>query len=84
MKFIAGPEYYEAIWVVPPIAASLFFLFMSQLSINIEFYFGENTLLIKGSIISAVVNVVLNLVFIKSVWLYCGRIHNFNSVYYFA
>ena len=59
------PEYYEAIWVVPPIAASLFFLFMSQLSINIEFYFGENTLLIKGSIISAVVNVVLNLVFIK-------------------
>lgn len=65
MRFIAGPEYYEAIWVVPPIAASLFFLFMSQLSINIEFYFGENTLLIKGSIISAVVNVVLNLIFIK-------------------
>ena len=65
MKFIAGPEYYEAIWVVPPIAASLFFLFMSQLSINIEFYFGENTLLIKGSIISAIVNVVLNLIFIK-------------------
>jgi O-antigen/teichoic acid export membrane protein len=65
MRFIAGPEYYEAIWVVPPIAASLFFLFMSQLSINIEFYFGENTLLIKGSIISALVNVVLNFIFIQ-------------------
>ncbi len=64
--FIAGPEYYEAIWVVPPIAASLFFLFMSQLSINIEFYFGENTRLIKGSIISAVVNVVLNFICIPT------------------
>lgn len=66
MRFIAGVEYYEAIWVVPPIAASLFFLFMSQLSINIEFYFGENTLLIKGSIISAAVNVILNFICIPT------------------
>ena len=65
MKFIAAPEYYEAIWVVPPIVASLFFLFLSQLSINIEFYFGKNTLLVKGSILSAVVNIVLNYVFIQ-------------------
>lgn len=65
MRFIAGPEYYEAIWVVPPIVASLFFLFLSQLSINIEFYFGMNTLLVKGSILSAVVNIVLNFIFIQ-------------------
>ena len=65
MRFIAAPEYYEAIWVVPPIVASLFFLFLSQLSINIEFYFGKNTLLVKGSILSAVVNIVLNYVFIQ-------------------
>ena len=65
MRFIASPEYYEAIWVVPPIVASLFFLFLSQLSINIEFYFGKNTLLVKGSILSAVINIVLNYIFIQ-------------------
>lgn len=64
MRFIAAPEYYEAIWVVPPITASLLLLFLTQLSINVEFYFGENKLLVKGSILSAIINVILNYILI--------------------
>ena len=44
----------DAIWVVPPVAGSLLFLFLSQLCINVMFYFEENSYLVKGSILSAV------------------------------
>jgi len=60
VKIIASEEYYEAIWIMPPVIGSLFFLFMAQLFINIEFYFEEKKALVKGSIFSAVLNIVLN------------------------
>lgn len=50
--------------VVPPVAGSLLFLFLSQLCINVMFYFEENSYLVKGSILSAVLNIVLNFLLI--------------------
>lgn len=64
IRIMAAPEYYEARWVVPPVAASIFFLFLTQLFINIEFYYEEKTMLVAGSVLSAVVNIVLNAIFI--------------------
>ncbi len=61
---LAGVDYYEAIWVVPPVAMSVLLLFYSQLFINIEFYFEKKKFLIGASIGSAVVNVVLNAILI--------------------
>lgn len=60
MKIIASEEYYEAIWIMPPVIGSLFFLFLAQLFINVEFYFEEKKALVKGSLYSAVLNIVLN------------------------
>ncbi len=60
MKLIASAEYYEAIWIMPPVVGSLFFLFLAQLFINVEFYFEEKQALVKGSVVSAVLNIVLN------------------------
>lgn len=57
---LGGQKYYEAIWIIPPVTSSLLFLFFSQLSINVMFYFEENTSLVKGSILSAIINIVLN------------------------
>ena len=65
IRIMAAKEYYAARWVVPPVAASMFFLFLSQLFINIEFYFEEKTMLVAGSILSAVVNICLNYIFIS-------------------
>ena len=65
VKIIAAPEYFEAIWIMPPVIGSLFFLFLSQLFINIEFYFEEKGALVKGSIFSAVLNIGLNYFAIK-------------------
>lgn len=63
--FLGGKSYYEAVWVIPPVAGSLLFLFLSQLSINIMFYFEDNLSLVKGSFLSAVLNLVLNYFFIR-------------------
>lgn len=57
---MAGEKYAEAVWVVPPVAMSILLLFYSQLFINIEFYYEEKTLLVWGSIGSALLNIVLN------------------------
>lgn len=57
---MAGPEYAEAAWVVPPVAMSILLLFYCQLFINVEFYYEEKTLLVWGSIGSAVLNIILN------------------------
>lgn len=64
IMILGGNKYLDAIWVIPPVAGSLLFLFLSQLSINVMFYFEENTYLVKGSILSAVLNIVLNFILI--------------------
>lgn len=65
VKIIATSEYYEAIWIMPPVIGSLFFLFLSQLFIDIEFYYEEKKYLVGGSILSAVLNIILNYFAIK-------------------
>lgn len=57
---MAGPNYAEAAWVVPPVAMSILLLFYCQLFINVEFYYEEKNLLVWGSIGSAVLNIALN------------------------
>lgn len=63
--FMAGRKYAEAVYVVPPVAISLLLLFYSQLFINIEFYYEEKKKLVWASVGAAVLNLVLNWVFIR-------------------
>lgn len=57
---MAGREYMDAVWIVPPVTMSVLLLFYSQLFINVEFYFEAKSLLVWGSIGAAVVSVALN------------------------
>lgn len=61
---MAGKEYYEAIWVVAPVAISILLLFYSQLFINVMFYYEQKALLVWASLGAAVVNIILNVIFI--------------------
>ena len=65
VQIMAGSQYMEAIYVVPPVALSLLLLFYSQLFINVEFYYEEKKKLVKASVGAAIANFVLNLVFIR-------------------
>ncbi|MFV0382294.1 MAG: lipopolysaccharide biosynthesis protein [Breznakia sp.] len=60
IAFLGGAAYVEAIWIVPPIAASMLFLYLSQLSVNIIFYFEQKSYLVRSSAIAAIINVVFN------------------------
>ena len=64
LLIIAGKEYGEAVYVIPPITASVFFVFQYNLFSNIEFYYAERRYVLIGSIVAALLNVILNIIFI--------------------
>lgn len=61
---MAGKNYKPAINVVAPVAMSLLLLFYAQLFINIEFYFEQKKNLVIASIGAAIINIILNWIFI--------------------
>ncbi len=63
MWIIAPPEYAEGVWVVPPVAASVYFIFVYSLFGNIEFYFEKTKFIMVASTVSALANIGLNLIF---------------------
>lgn len=57
-------EYQEAAYVIPPISASVFFIFLYQLFNTVEFYYAQRSYITLSSVLAAVLNILLNLVFI--------------------
>lgn len=64
ISIMAGSKYSKAIYVVAPVSMSLLLLYYSQLFINIEFYYEEKKLLVYGSTLAAILNIVLNYILI--------------------
>lgn len=64
IRIFASAEYYEAIWIVPPVVASVLIMYIYQQFINVEFYYEEGKMTAIASIGAAVLNVLLNLIFI--------------------
>ncbi len=64
INILAPNSYLDAIWYVPPIALGLYFFFVASLFSNIEFYYKKNIYVMIGSVITAIINIVLNLIFI--------------------
>lgn len=58
-------KYQQAVYVVPPVAASVFFIFLYSLLSFPQFYFERTKFLMLASIGAAVLNVILNFIFIK-------------------
>ena len=62
MYILASSKYQEAVYVVPPIASSIFFIFMYSIYANIEFYFDANKFTAMISMVGAVLNLILNFI----------------------
>lgn len=63
---LLGPEeYYPAVYVVPPVTASVFFIFLYSWFSVFEFYFEKTYLMTIASVAGAAANIVLNYVFIR-------------------
>lgn len=61
---VGGEEYYSAIYVMPSITASVYFMFLYPLFGNIEFFYENTKFIATASCLAAVVNVILNYIFI--------------------
>ena len=64
IKILAPSEYYEAVWVIPPIVLGLYFSFLSSLFGNIEFYYKKNIFVTIATTSAAILNIILNAIFI--------------------
>ena len=61
----ATKEFYEAIYIIPAITGSVYFMFLFNVFANVEYYYNETKYVAFASIGAAVTNVILNLIFIK-------------------
>lgn len=65
VKIFAPKEYYEAIWVIPPVAMSVYFMYAYDLFAKFAFYYEKTGTIMTASVIGALLNIVLNYIFIK-------------------
>lgn len=65
VAIFAPQEYYEAIWVIPPIAMSCYFMFCYDFFARFEFYYEKTKFIMGASILGALLNIVLNYIFIN-------------------
>lgn len=61
---MGGDNYRDAVYVIPPVSCALYLMFCYGFFNNIEFYFEKTSYLMAASSISAILNLLLNLMFI--------------------
>ena len=72
IAIMAPGTYYEAIWVIPPVSVGTFFIFMYSVFSRFEFYFEKTRFMMLASVFGAVLNVVLNYIFIPKYGYYAA------------
>lgn len=65
ISIFAPPEYKSAIWVIPPVAMSVYFTFLYTFFATFEFYYNKTGLITLATTIGALMNIVLNYIFIN-------------------
>lgn len=62
---LGSEKYINAVYVIPPVAASVFFIFLYNLLSIPQFYYEKTNYMLIASLTAAFANIVLNYVFIK-------------------
>lgn len=65
VSIFAPKTYYQAIWVIPPVAMSVYFMFSYDLFAKFAFYYEKTIVIMIASVSGAVLNIILNYIFIK-------------------
>ena len=65
---ILGPEeYYEGVYIIPPVVAGVFFTAIFSLYMRVELYLKKSTTIMVATVGAALTNLILNYIFIKSI-----------------
>lgn len=65
ISFFGTEEYIAAKWVIPPVAASVYFIFIYSMFGVVQMYWGKTSLMVSASIAVAILNLLLNYMGIK-------------------
>lgn len=65
IRFFAPKQYHEAIWIIPPIAMSVYFMYSYSFFASIEFYYEKKAFITFSTTLVAILNIILNYVFIR-------------------
>ena len=64
LGILAPDSYQTALWVVPPVTVSVYFTFLYNLFATFEYYYEKTHYVATATVVGAVLNVVLNAIFI--------------------
>mgnify|MGYP000136374624 FL=1 len=68
----AGKKYMDALYVIPPVALSVLFIFIYSLFSTIEYYYQKTKLISLATCVCAILNLILNYIFIKKYGYYAA------------
>lgn len=72
VRIFAPKEYYVAIWVIPPIAMSVFFMYAYDLFAKFAFYYEKTKMIAIATAVGAILNIILNYFFIPKFGYYAA------------
>lgn len=58
--FFGSEKYYDAIWVIPPVAMGVYYMFLYSMFATVEMYFAKTKYMMVSSSVGAVLNLALN------------------------
>ncbi|HUM84507.1 MAG TPA: oligosaccharide flippase family protein [Lachnospiraceae bacterium] len=64
ISILATHEYSQSVWVIPPVAGSIYFIYIHNLFSCVQFFYEKKTFIVVASCSAAAVNVLLNYIFI--------------------
>lgn len=66
LLLMGGKSYMEAVYVIPPVVIAYAFQVVYSLYVNVEFFYKKQKYIAIGTTIAAIVNIVLNVIFIPA------------------
>lgn len=72
ITIFAGKNYAQATYVVPPVATSIYFIFLYGMFSTIEYYYQKTVRIAVATIIAAVLNIGLNFICIRAFGYYAA------------
>ncbi len=84
VRLFAPEKYYDAIWVIPPIAMSTYFTFAYSMFASFEFYFEKTRWIAAATVLAAVFNIGSNYVFIKLFGYYAAGYTTLASYFFYT
>lgn len=73
LRLFFTQDYYEAVWCIPPVSVSVFFMFLYSSFVSVESYYEKTKYIMFVSITCGIINVILNYLLIPVFgYIVCG------------